>query len=170
MKMTSKPVRAGLSKGSFGIIAAALASLCFLQLTGRADDNDEEAKFGKRPEGISDLDWEKLKAKRPLPFDKGPSTIDISKYPKEMQEIYEKTFVPKCSKCHTIARPINSPYALPEEWMNYIRKMMKKPGSGIDPNSAKKIYEFLVYDSDVRKKDIIGKKLKEKADKDKKAE
>ena len=119
----------------------------------------------KKPEGMSDLDWEKLKAKKPLPYDKGPSTIDVSKYPAEMQDIYENIFTKKCSKCHTIARAINAPYALPEEWITYIKKMMKKPGSGINPAAGKNIAKFLEYDSQIRKKDIIEKKLKEAKEK-----
>ena len=47
--------------------------------------------------------------------DKGTDTINVSSYPKEQQENY-KIFSEKCSKCHTLARPINSDYALPEEW------------------------------------------------------
>lgn len=114
----------------------------------------------KKPKGMSNLEWEKMKAKRPLPFDKGPDKIDVSKYTQEMQDIYSNVFTKKCSKCHTIARPINAPYALPAEWNKYIKKMMKKPGSAINPIAAKKIYKFLVYDSSIRKKDKIEKKLK----------
>jgi len=116
----------------------------------------------KRPKGISDLEWEQLKGKREMPYDKGPATIDVSSYTKKMQDIYKKDFQTKCSKCHTVARAVNAPYALSDEWKNYIRKMMKKPGSGINPASAKKIFNFLVYDSEIRKKDLIEKKLKEK--------
>jgi hypothetical protein len=43
-------------------------------------------------------------------------------------------------------------YALPDEWSRYVHRMMSKPGSGIDAAVGKKIYEFLVYDSSVRKK------------------
>lgn len=96
-----------------------------------------------------------------LPYDKGYARIDVSKYPKGMQEAY-KVFASKCSKCHTLARPINSPYVIPEEWERYIKMMMRKPGSGIDPKSAKTIYEFLKYDSRVRKKGLYERKLKER--------
>ena len=94
--------------------------------------------------------------------DKGPDTIDVSKYPKEQQESY-KVFSEKCSKCHTLARPINSDYALPAEWTAYVDKMRHKKRSGIDADSQKIITDFLIYDSSVRKKDIIARKLKEKA-------
>ncbi len=116
----------------------------------------------EKPEGMSEEDWWQLLAKKPLPYDKGPSTIDIASYSTEMQDIYTKVYTPKCSKCHTIARAINAPYALPDEWMSYIKKMMKKPGSGINPKAAKSIYAFCVYDSEIRKKDLIEQKLKEK--------
>ncbi len=93
-------------------------------------------------------------------MEKGPKTIDVSKYPKEMQEKYE-SFKKTCSKCHSLARPINSGYALPEEWERYIKRMKRKPGSGIGSKEAKAIYEFLVYDSQIRKKELYEKKLKE---------
>lgn len=93
-------------------------------------------------------------------LEKGPKTIDVSKYPKGMQENY-KIFEKACSKCHNLARPINSTYALPDEWERYIKRMKRKPGSGIGSKEAKAIYEFLVYDSQVRKKELYEKKLKE---------
>ncbi|NNE47718.1 MAG: photosystem P840 reaction-center cytochrome c-551 [Rhodothermales bacterium] len=90
-------------------------------------------------------------------FDKGSQTIDVSTYPEEMQQKYE-IFAERCSKCHTLARPINSDYALEEEWSRYVKRMMRKPGSGIAPKEAKQIFEFLAYDSSVRKKELIEKK------------
>lgn len=90
-------------------------------------------------------------------FDSGPETIDVSSYPEEMQRSYD-LFARKCSKCHTLARPINSDYALPEEWSRYVKRMMRKPGSEISPKDGKQIYEFLAYDSSVRKKELIEEK------------
>lgn len=90
-------------------------------------------------------------------FDSGPKTIDVSSYPSDMQEKYE-LFSRKCSKCHTLARPINSDYALPDEWSRYVKRMMRKPGSEIAPKEGKQIYEFLAYDSSIRKKELIEKK------------
>jgi hypothetical protein len=37
--------------------------------------------------------------------------------------------------------------------------MMYKPGSGISSGDGKKIYEFLVYDSSIRKKSMVDEKL-----------
>lgn len=76
--------------------------------------------------------------------DKGPNFIDVSAYPQEMQEAY-KVFERKCSRCHTLARPINSDFES-EEWRTYVYKMMRKPGSGLTPKTAEPIIEFLIYD------------------------
>lgn len=92
-------------------------------------------------------------------FEKGPATIDVSKYPQGIQDNYE-VFTQKCSQCHKLSRPINSDYALPDEWSRYIKRMMNKPGSGISSAEGKKIYEFLAYDSSVRKKAMVDEKLK----------
>lgn len=95
-------------------------------------------------------------------FDKGPATIDVSAYPAGIQKNYA-VFREKCTLCHTLARPINSDFALPDEWSRYVKRMMHKPGSTISANNAKKIYEFLVYDSSVRKKALLDGKLAQAA-------
>jgi len=102
-------------------------------------------------------------------FEKGPATINVSKYPPAIQQDYE-VFTQKCSQCHKLSRPINSDYALPDEWSRYVHRMMSKPGSGIDGSSGKKIYEFLVYDSSVRKKPMVDAKLAKASPADKAAE
>jgi hypothetical protein len=91
-------------------------------------------------------------------FEKGPATINVSKYPAGIQENYA-VFSQKCSQCHKLSRPINSDYALPDEWSRYIHRMMNKPGSGIGAGDGKKIYDFLVYDSDIRKKAMLDQKM-----------
>jgi hypothetical protein len=93
-------------------------------------------------------------------YDKGVAKIDVSKYPKDMQDKY-KLFSVKCSKCHTLARPINSDYVLEDEWERYVKRMMHNAGTFISPDEGKSIYEFLVYDSKTRKKALYDKKLKE---------
>src|SRR3974377_1127729 len=99
-------------------------------------------------------------------FEKGPATVDVSKYPDGIKENYE-TFSQKCSQCHKLSRPINSDYALPDEWSRYIKRMMHKPGSGISNADGKKIYEFLVYDSSVRKKTMVDENLAKATPEDK---
>ena len=95
-------------------------------------------------------------------YDKGPATIDVSKYPSDMQARY-KVFTARCSKCHTIARAINCEFALDEEWERYVKRMMRKPGSELSPADGKQIFEFLAYDSKIRKKELHERKLKEAA-------
>ena len=89
-------------------------------------------------------------APKTYPADKGPNFIDISTYPQEMQTLYE-LFTRKCSRCHTVARPINSVFT-PEEWRKYVHKMMRKPGSGLNPKTTEQIIKFLIYDAQHRKR------------------
>ena len=89
-------------------------------------------------------------APKTYPADKGPNFIDVSDYPQEMQTLY-KLFTNKCSRCHTVARPINSTFT-PEEWRKYVRKMMRKPGSGLTPKTAEQITKFLIYDAQYRER------------------
>jgi hypothetical protein len=84
-----------------------------------------------------------------LPQDSGPNKVDVSKYPPDQQKAY-KVFTEKCSKCHTIARPINTTMTR-EQWEMYVKRMMHKPNSGISSSQGKEIFEFLVYDQQERK-------------------
>lgn len=91
-------------------------------------------------------------------YEKGPKTIDVSSYPGGIQANYA-VFRTKCTLCHELSRPINSDFVLPDEWSRYVKRMMHKPGSNITQSSAKQIYEFLAYDSSVRKKAMFEAKL-----------
>jgi len=102
-------------------------------------------------------------------FEKGPATIDISKYPAALKDNYD-LFSQKCTQCHKLSRPINSDYCLPSEWSRYVKRMMRKPGSGISSSEAKQIYEFLAYDSSLRKKASIDAKLAKATPEDKTAD
>ncbi len=98
----------------------------------------------------------------------GPATIDVSSYPAPMQAKY-KIFAEKCAQCHKLSRPINSDFVLPGEWERYIKRMMYKPDASFDKAEAKQIFEFLAYDSSVRKKDAYEKKLATLSAEDRKA-
>ena len=84
-----------------------------------------------------------------LPQDKGAATVNVSSYPADQQKNY-KVFTEKCSKCHTIARPVNTTMTK-AEWERYVKRMMHKPNSGISDSQGKLIYEFLAYDQETRK-------------------
>jgi cytochrome c5 len=96
-------------------------------------------------------------------LDSGPKTINVAKYPAEQKAAY-KVFDKKCSKCHTIARPINSDFVLPAQWERYIKRMMYKPNSQMNDQDGKTIYKFLVYDASVRKTEALRKALQDLTD------
>jgi cytochrome c5 len=75
--------------------------------------------------------------------DKGPDKVDVSAFPANIQASY-KVFATKCSKCHTLARPINTDMKK-SEWKRYVKRMANKPKSGISDDDAKGIYEFLAF-------------------------
>lgn len=122
------------------LLGVAALALVWISLARGADQLDPETKA------------------RVERFEKGPATINVSNYPSGIQANYQ-VFSEKCSQCHKLSRPINSDYALPDEWSRYIKRMMNKPGSGISGGDGKKIYDFLVYDSSVRKKAMVDAKL-----------
>ena len=121
-----------------------LTSACALFLSAAARAADDE---------VQALSKEQL-----AQFDKGATSIDTAAYPSGLKDNYQ-VFRQKCSACHTLARPINCAFVLPDEWSRYIKRMMHKPGSNISPGQAKKIYEFLAYDSSIRKKAQFDDKL-----------
>ncbi len=94
-----------------------------------------------------------------LTWDAGPATIDVARYSPNMKKNY-KVFTELCSRCHTLARAINSDFVLESDWERYIKKMMRRAGTKIiNPDDALLIYEFLVYDSKIRKKELYDRKL-----------
>jgi hypothetical protein len=75
--------------------------------------------------------------------DKGSDKISVSNYEASIQQRY-KLFSAKCSKCHTLARPINT-NKTDEQWMRYVKRMMNKPKANISPDQGKQIYLFLKF-------------------------
>ncbi len=75
--------------------------------------------------------------------DKGRDYIKVSSFPVEIQERYD-VFAKKCSKCHTLARPINTNFSF-AKWKRYVKRMLNKPDSGISPKTGKMIYQFLKF-------------------------
>ncbi len=82
-------------------------------------------------------------AEKVFEADSGPAAIDVSGYPDEMQQLYP-LYAKKCSKCHTLARSINSEYR-GEDWERYVARMSRKPNSGISPRTGDKILSFLTF-------------------------
>jgi hypothetical protein len=81
----------------------------------------------------------------PDPRDFGPGAIDVSGYPPEHQKEYEIYSV-KCAKCHPLARSVNARYSA-QDWKRYMKRMIRRPNSGINEEQAVVIYEFLKFHS-----------------------
>jgi hypothetical protein len=70
--------------------------------------------------------------------------IDVSGFPPEIQSAYE-VFASRCSRCHTLARPLNARISDPQHWIRYVQRMRLQPASGIDARNGEIIVRFLVY-------------------------
>ena len=74
----------------------------------------------------------------------GPDIVDVSAYTEDLQRAYE-VFAIKCSKCHSLARPINARVSDPAFWRTYVDKMARRAGSGINERSGQEITAFLEH-------------------------
>ncbi len=86
--------------------------------------------------------------------DLGPDTIDVADYPAQQKYNYG-LFEAECSRCHTLARAINSPVESRLYWDFHLVRMSlhsrfrhRGPISGAE---KKAILDFLEYDAQVRK-------------------
>jgi len=80
---------------------------------------------------------------KPDPRDFGPDRIDVSGYPVAQQKTYV-VYAQKCSKCHPLARSVNARFNS-TDWKRYMKRMIRRPNSGINEEQAAQIYEFLKY-------------------------
>ena len=78
---------------------------------------------------------------KPDPRDFGPDHIDVSGYPPAMQKTYE-IYAVKCAKCHPLARSVNARFNS-TDWKRYMKRMIRRPNSGINEEQAAQVYEFL---------------------------
>jgi hypothetical protein len=83
---------------------------------------------------------------KPDPRDFGPDHIDVSGYPPAMQKTYE-VYAVKCSKCHPLARSVNARFNS-TDWKRYMKRMIRRPNSGINEEQAAQIYDFLKFYSE----------------------
>ncbi|HET7544861.1 MAG TPA: hypothetical protein VFK05_33570 [Polyangiaceae bacterium] len=62
-------------------------------------------------------------------------------------------FALRCSKCHSLARPLNSGIDNDEYWKRYVERMRRQPGSGISVADTVPILRYLhVYSIALRKR------------------
>ena len=67
-----------------------------------------------------------------------------AKLPEAVRESYE-LFAQKCSRCHTLSRPLGAFITDPSHWRQYVTRMRRQPGSGISERDGERILVFLEY-------------------------
>jgi hypothetical protein len=78
--------------------------------------------------------------------------LDASKLPEPVRGDYE-VFARKCSKCHSLARPLGAGITDDEQWTMYVARMRRQPGSGIFADDEVAIVRFLRFHAaELRKK------------------
>ena len=70
--------------------------------------------------------------------------LDVAQLPEGVRPDYA-LFARRCSKCHSLARPLGSGITDDSVWIAYVDKMRRQPGSGISPQDAGPILRFLHY-------------------------
>jgi hypothetical protein len=70
--------------------------------------------------------------------------LDPATMPVEVQPDYA-LFAQRCSKCHSLARPLQSGIREDVYWADYVERMRRQPGSGISKEDAGFILRFLHY-------------------------
>ena len=61
--------------------------------------------------------------------------LDPSKVPDDLKSDYQR-FATRCSKCHSLARPLSAGIKDDDHWDNYVNRMRRQPGSGSSPRTA----------------------------------
>ena len=80
-------------------------------------------------------------------------SLDPSTLPENIRPDYA-IFVHRCSKCHSLARPLNANITDDEQWVHYVARMRHQPGSGITETDEANILRFLrYYAADLRRKE-----------------
>ena len=78
--------------------------------------------------------------------------FDVSRLSAEQRADYE-LFARRCSKCHSLARPLGSGIDDDEHWERYFERMRLIPGSGLYAEDRGPILRFLhVYSMEQRRK------------------
>jgi hypothetical protein len=67
-----------------------------------------------------------------------------SRLPEAMRPDYQ-VFAQRCSKCHSLGRPLQSGIADDEYWKRYVERMRRQAGSGISLADEAPILRFLHF-------------------------
>lgn len=79
----------------------------------------------------------------------------VSTLPASVRPDYD-VFAQRCSKCHSLARPLSSGIDEDAYWVMYVEKMRRQPQSGISPEDTVPILRFLHYFSLEQRKKKAG--------------
>jgi mono/diheme cytochrome c family protein len=69
-------------------------------------------------------------------------TLPEAQMTEQLRADYD-VFAQRCSKCHSLAKPLNSSVDEDEFWVRYVAKMRRQPASGISERDAAPILRFL---------------------------
>jgi hypothetical protein len=77
--------------------------------------------------------------------------LDVAALPESVRPDYA-VFAQRCSKCHSLARPLTSGIEDDDYWVMYVARMRRQPESGISEDDTVVILRFLHYFSIEQKK------------------
>ncbi|MBL8603064.1 MAG: hypothetical protein JNK72_14160 [Myxococcales bacterium] len=80
--------------------------------------------------------------------------LSPSVIPPELQADYE-LFASRCSRCHSLARPLGARVSSAAHWQAYVTRMQRQPGSGISPDDQPGILRFLAWYSANRHREDV---------------
>jgi hypothetical protein len=79
--------------------------------------------------------------------------LDPSKLPENLRGDYA-LFAQRCSKCHSLARPLTAGIRDDDQWVMYVNRMRRQPGSGISYEDQRHILTFLHWHAaELRRRD-----------------
>ncbi|HKQ69033.1 MAG TPA: hypothetical protein VJT73_06830 [Polyangiaceae bacterium] len=71
-------------------------------------------------------------------------SLDPQQMPEDLRHDYA-LFAQRCSKCHSLSRPLQSGITDDLYWTYYVERMRRQQGSGISPEDQRHILRFLHY-------------------------
>lgn len=75
--------------------------------------------------------------------------LDVAVVPANLRDDYE-LFARRCSRCHSLSRPLNARVGDGQHWAQYVARMRRMPGSGIAPDDVPGLMRFLTWYSAAR--------------------
>lgn len=83
----------------------------------------------------------------------GLTEAKIAQMPPPVASAYE-LFAYKCSRCHTLGRPLGAAITQFDHWKIYVNRMRRQAGSGISQGDATTILVFLKFYAAEKEKEL----------------